>query len=106
MKMPDGAELDYFLQKFVSPVANPTPTASEQQQQQQKAVKQASAAGSFMRSAKRVTDFVNETKPAATTTSAAVAQASTSSNQWSRSNKNQTHLFYDRYSFQYCLRRR
>jgi hypothetical protein len=51
MKMPDGPELDYFLQKFVTPVTAP----------KDKPVQEASNKTSFMR-AKRVTDYAQTTK--------------------------------------------
>jgi hypothetical protein len=67
MKLSDGPELDYVLQRFVTPVANISPCAlakMQTEQAEQKGVEQAAAANgkkdkaSFMR-AKRVTDYAS-----------------------------------------------
>lgn len=64
MKISDGPELDYFLQKFVTPlVAKPVQEAANEQNKPT----------SFMR-AKRVTDYASTTKP--NNNKKAVAQAS------------------------------
>lgn len=64
MKFPDGPELDYFLQKFVTPLTiKPVEQASEQNKT------------SFMR-AKRVTDYAATTTKPGNNNKKAVAQAS------------------------------